>query len=123
MPMPRPRKCRKVCCLPEKDLFGPIGQNYEEDNVVILAVDEYEALRLIDYRGMTQEECGTYMRISRTTVQQIYDSARRKVAQALVEGRLIRIIGGQYQLCDGEEVVCGCGGCKKHRQESESKDE
>ena len=114
--MPRPRKCRKVCCLPVQDVFCPVGQTYEENCAVVLGVDEYEALRLIDYRGMTQEECGSYMQIARTTVQQMYDEARRKVAQALVEGRPLRIVGGQYQLCDGEDVVCGCGGCKKHRQ-------
>ena len=65
--MPRPRKCRKVCCLPVQDVFCPVGQVYQEESAVVLGVDEYEALRLIDYRGMTQEECGSYMRIARTT--------------------------------------------------------
>lgn len=113
--MPRPRKCRKVCCLPQQDIFCPQGQCYEEERAVILGVDQYEALRLIDYQGMTQEECGSYMKVARTTVQQIYDEARRKVSIALVEGRPLKISGGEYQLCKGEEAYCRCGGCKKHR--------
>lgn len=118
--MPRPRKCRKVCCLPVQDTFCPIGVEYEEERAVIMGVDEYETLRLIDHRGMTQEECGTYMQIARTTVQQMYDDARRKVAKALVEGRPLKIVGGQYRLCSGEETYCRCGGCKKHQTMTEN---
>lgn len=80
-----------------------------------MAVDEYETLRLIDKEGFSQEECGKYMRIARTTVQQIYNNARKKVAIALVDGRPLKIEGGDYRLCDGAEQQCGCGGCEKHR--------
>ena len=55
------------------------------------------------------------MAIARTTVQGIYDSARRKLADALVNGKLLRIEGGDYILCDGLEQTCGCGGCRRHR--------
>ena len=110
--MPRPRKCRKVCCLPGNRGFDPVTDGYQPP--VILAVDEYEALRLIDREGFSQEECGAYMKIARTTVQQIYTAARKKLADALVEGRPLRIQGGDYRLCDGSEPFCGCGGCRRH---------
>ncbi len=112
--MPRPRKCRKVCRLPEKNEFVPrMGCPVEE--FIVMTVDEYETIRLIDKQGFSQEECGAYMKIARTTVQQIYTSARQKIAAALVEGRGLRIEGGDYQLCDGQETACNCGGCLKHK--------
>ena len=80
-------------------------------------MDEYEAVRLIDNEGFSQEECSGYMSIARTTVQQIYDSARKKIARALVEGLPLKIEGGDYRLCDGKEEYCGCGGCRKHRRD------
>lgn len=112
--MPRPAKCRKVCCLPENAVFVPTGG--KPCRSVVITVDEYETLRLIDRESFSQEECGRYMGIARTTVQQIYTSARRKLADALVEGLSIRIEGGYYRLCDGKEEACSCGGCRKHRQ-------
>lgn len=113
--VPRPKKCRKVCCLPSVRAFTPVNVNPKQA-VVVLTVDEYEAIRLIDKEGFSQEECGEYMHIARTTVQQIYTSARRKLADMLVDGATLRIEGGDYRLCDGEEVVCGCNGCRKHRK-------
>ncbi|MFI3227690.1 MAG: DUF134 domain-containing protein [Clostridia bacterium] len=113
--MPRPRKCRKVCKLPENIGFVPITQT-EISEPVILQIDEYETLRIIDREGFSQEQCGEYMHIARATVQQIYTSARKKLADALVEGRPIHISGGEYLLCDGKEHKCGCGGCRKHKQ-------
>lgn len=88
----------------------------KEAEPVILQIDEYETLRIIDREGFSQEQCGEYMHIARATVQQIYTSARKKLADALVEGRPIHIVGGEYLLCDGKERKCGCGGCRKHRQ-------
>lgn len=82
--MPRPRKCRKVCCLPDNDGFVPV-RGGEELIPIVLNVDEYESIRLIDREGFSQEQCGEYMRIARTTVQQIYAAARKKLADALVE--------------------------------------
>jgi len=110
--MPRPRKCRKVCCLPKTNEFYSAGG---DGTYITLTVDEYETIRLIDRQGFSQEECAAYMQIARTTAQQIYNSARSKIAEALVEGISIRIQGGDYTLCDGTEHTCGCGGCQKHR--------
>lgn len=113
--MPRPRKCRKVCQMPRSLEFRPVDGNKEKEKI-ILTVDEYEAIRLIDKQGFSQEECSTYMKVSRATVQMIYNSARKKLAEVLVSARSLRIQGGDYQLCDGEEEFCDCGGCKKHRR-------
>ena len=82
--MPRPRKCRKVCRLPLHGEFRPVNGNRK--NIIVLTVDEYETVRLIDKEGFSQEQCGVYMHIARTTVQQIYTSARKKIAHALVDG-------------------------------------
>ena len=117
--MPRPKKWRKVCCLPENRNFGPLpgfGQSAPQaQQEVIMTVDEYEAVRLIDLEGMTQEACAEKMRIARTTVQSIYAEARKKLADSLVNGKLLRIEGGDYELCDGHGARCGVGGCHRRR--------
>lgn len=110
--MPRPKKCRKVCQMPVADTFE---SNSPSNETVTLTVDEYECIRLVDYRGFSQEQCAEYMQVSRATAQLICDTARKKLASALVKGCTIRIEGGDYRLCDGNEEHCGCGGCKKHR--------
>lgn len=114
--MPRPRKCRKVCQMPQIREFRPVGET-AGGNTVVLTVDEYEAIRLIDRQGFSQEECSIYMQVARTTVQLIYNSARKKLADALVDGLPLRIEGGHYQLCAGDEEYCGCGGCWRHRRD------
>ena len=112
--MPRPIKCRKVCQLPDNDGFLPIRGGRTQEPIV-LNVDEYETIRLIDRENFSQEQCGEAMHIARTTVQQIYANARKKLADALVEGRPLQISGGNYRLCDGNESYCTCGGCARHR--------
>lgn len=114
--MPRPKKWRKVCSMPINTRFAPVGKNFIPDEAVVMTVDEYEAIRLIDHEGFTQEECAGYMKIARTTVQQIYNDARKKLSVSLVEGKALLIKGGRYRLCDGKEEYCGCGGCRRHRR-------
>jgi predicted DNA-binding protein (UPF0251 family) len=112
--MARPIKWRKVCCLPERNRFGPIGTSSQENNIIKMTVDEYEAIRLIDLLGFTQEECAKQMSVARTTVQGIYAEARKKLAQSLVNGKILLIEGGEYRLCDG--LGNGCGrGCRRRR--------
>ena len=69
--MPRPRKWRKVCCLPNNNQFGPLGTCVDSESMIQMTVDEYETIRLIDLEGMNQEECANHMNIARTTVQGI----------------------------------------------------
>ena len=96
--MPRPRRCRRIGRFPDHWRFSP--QDGENTEVITLSLDEYEAIRLMDREGMTQEQCAGQMGVARTTVTAIYDSARRKLAEALVEGKALRIGGGSYQLDD-----------------------
>ena len=114
--MPRPRKCRRVCCLPWSAAFGPIGEHTAETSVV-MSVDEYETIRLIDLMEFTQEECAVQMNVARTTVQGIYNDARKKLADVLVNAKGLVIQGGDYTICDSKEESCRCGGCKRHRGE------
>ena len=106
--MARPRKWRRVCCLPESSRFGPLDAPPED--AVTMTVDEFESIRLIDVDGLTQEQCAARMEVSRTTVQGIYDSARKKLGQSLICGKVLHIAGGDYRLCDGQGEHCGrCG--------------
>jgi predicted DNA-binding protein (UPF0251 family) len=121
--MPRPRKWRTVCCLPREDCFGPLGARENPGDAVIMTVDEYETIRLIDLLGLTQEECARQMNIARTTVQGIYNDARKKLAECLIDGRTLKIRGGNYTLCEGEGKYCGCGRCHHHAKERCSEEE
>ena len=113
--MARPRKWRKVCCLPESDRFGPLNAPINQEHFVTMTIDEYETIRLIDLEGFTQEECANQMNIARTTVQGMYNDARKKIAESLVNGKVLRIEGGDYKLCDSLETSCGSGCCRRHR--------
>lgn len=113
--MSRPRKWRKVCCLPESNRFGPLNVQINQEHFITMSVDEYETIRLIDLEGFTQEECANQMNIARTTVQGIYNDARIKLAESLVRGKVLRIEGGDYMLCDGLGKSCGGSGCRRHK--------
>lgn len=104
--MPRSAKCRRVCQMPAHCRFSP--DQPAEGGPVVLAVEEYEAIRLVDFQGLTQEEAAAQMGVARATVQRIYAQARRKLAVFLVEGRPLRIGGGSYALCNRE--TCRRGG-------------
>ncbi|HBR03843.1 MAG TPA: hypothetical protein DD738_14675 [Ruminiclostridium sp.] len=112
--MARPRKWRKVCSLPKSNRFGPLDSPFDAENHVHMTVDEYEAIRLIDLEGFTQEDCSEQMHVARTTVQSIYAEARKKLAESLVYGKVLLIEGGEYQLCEGLGIGCGRG-CHRHR--------
>ena len=116
--MPRPIKCRKVCHFPDILEFRPSNKNgrrgeEDEKEVILLTVDEYETIRLIDKEGYSQEQCAGFMQIARTTVQRIYEIARKKVADAIIDGHPLRIEGGDFRICDGTSSKCGLGGCYK----------
>ena len=97
--MPRPKRCRRICEVPINDMFYPSVDNDLEG--ISLTLDEYEVIRLVDLEGYSHLECAKQMDISRSTVQEIYESARGKIASFIVYGRKLYIRGGNYQ-------VCGC---------------
>lgn len=112
--MSRPKKWRKVCCLPENNRFGPLDSQNNQESFITMSVDEYETIRLIDLKNFTQEECSNHMNIARTTVQGIYNDARKKIAESIVNGKVLKIEGGDYKLCEGDEQSCGAG-CHRNR--------
>lgn len=93
--MVRPQKCRRICKYPDFWSFSPDEASGE---CVELTLDAYETIRLIDWLGKTQGEAAAEMQVARTTVTAIYDSARQKIADALVNGKKIVIAGGHYRL-------------------------
>lgn len=113
--MPRPRKWKRVCCLPESNLYGPLNGPSIDSQIIIMTVEEYETIRLIDLEGLTQEECAERMQVARATVQKIYNDARNKLAESLVNGNILKIEGGDYKLYDQSEQISGCGRCRRKR--------
>ncbi len=110
--MPRPCKRRRICSMPENYSFAPVGGKNVTDTL-LMSIDEYEAVRLIDLENLSQEECAESMNVSRTTAQSIYNSARTKLAECLVKGKALRVEGGDYILC--EESTGKCGFCHKKK--------
>ena len=106
--MPRPPRCRQICGVPQVDTFCPNG--CENTEPILLTLDEYEVIRLVDLEQQTHEQCAAQMDISRSTVQEIYESARSKIAACLVHGKPLHITGGNYRICGGQEAA-HCGRC------------
>lgn len=117
--MARPTKCRRVCSFPEVIEFTPCGE--AGGDTVILTVDEFEAVRLIDKEGLSQKECGAQLGVGRTTAQKIYDAARKKIAEALVSGLALKIEGGDFDLCKGSAVFCYKKDCVKRQIQKQYK--
>lgn len=112
--MPRPCKRRRICAEPSCGHFGPKDESGDGRQIVLMTVDEFECIRLIDLEGMTQEQCANQMNIARTTAQAIYGSARAKLAECLVNEKDLRITGGDYVLCDRKAECRRDGGpCKR----------
>ena len=98
--MPRKKRDRKILVPPVikgMSVFGVRGRKAQE---ISLKIEEYEAIRLLDYRGMTQEEAALLMEVSRPTLTRIYEDARKKVAQSFVEGRDLLFRGGNFFFTD-----------------------
>ena len=119
--MSRPRKYRRICKLPEVTSFSPTNDFIANDkNIIHLSVDEYEAIRLIDYEGMNQEECAKQMEIARTTAQKVYNEARKKISMMLIDGTGLNIEGGSYMICQDSKSGKRCRGCgSDHKNKSE----
>lgn len=101
--MARPRKCRRICQMPRTTRFLPEDGGAGE---ICMSLDEFECIRLIDLMHLQQEECALRMNVARTTVQTIYLSARCKLAEALVQGKSLRIAGGDVRLCERSGGCC-----------------
>ena len=93
--MPRPVRCRRIEQMPAFRSFSP--DDAPDAEVIRLTLDEYETLRLIDAEGLNQEACAGRMNVARTTVTAIYESARHKIATALVRGKRLQIAGGRCE--------------------------
>ena len=108
--MARPRRKRCVSGVPEMKGYKPFGIPMEELLSVTLLFEEYEAIKLCDYLGMKQEEAAVKMGISRPTLTRIYDKARKTVATAFAEMKVILIEGGDYRT---EGQWNRCPGCRR----------
>jgi uncharacterized protein len=104
--MPRPKRCRRVTSLPSCPVFKPAGVPRSSLREIVLTVDEFEALRLADHEGLYQKRAAERMSVSRQTFGRIVEAARRKVAQALVEGHALRIEGGTIEMAETRTFKC-----------------
>ena len=96
--MPRATKLRKIWNFPDYYSFIPEDAETDELETIVLSLDEYETIRLLDHEGLNQEECAVRMGVARTTVTAMYESARKKMISAIVEGKRLRIAGGNIQI-------------------------
>ena len=96
--MSRPFKCRRVAFMPGVTYFKPAGIPLRSLEEIRLSVEEAEALRLKDLEGLEQEQGAEKMNVSRPTFQRVLASARKKMADALLNGKAIRIEGGNYEI-------------------------
>lgn len=103
--MPRPMKCRFVNYMPDIKLFKPAGIPLSNLEIVNLTLDELEAIRLADSEGLYQEDAARRMNISRQTFGNIISSARKKIADALINAKAIKIDGGSVDFID-KKIAC-----------------
>ena len=122
--MPRPKRLRRIMNRPDIRRFGPYDTSPSKE--IALTLEEYEAIRLIDYDGMDQSQAAEVMEVSRQTVGRILRAGRTKVAAAIVEGQHLKVGGGCYRVqgqgkrpgqgpCPGAGRGRGRGGCGRGR--------
>ena len=104
--MPRPKCCRQVGRLPDKIYFKPQGVPSVQLEEVVLSIDELEAVRLADFEGLYQEQAARRMNISRQTFGRIIIAAHEKIADALINGKALKIDGGEIALHKFKTAVC-----------------
>jgi len=95
--MPRPRKCRRVRFRPNITYFKPAGVRIVDLDEVVLTMEEFESVRLIDFENTEQTKAGKMMKISQPTLSRLLKSARKKISEAIIKGKAIRIEGGNYE--------------------------
>jgi predicted DNA-binding protein (UPF0251 family) len=104
--LPRPKNKRKVSNIPEVSYFKPRGIPISELEEVILSFEELEAIRLTDLEGLYQEIAAEKMGVSRQTLGRIIESARKIIADAVINGKAIRIEGGSYVFGKTNKHIC-----------------
>lgn len=107
--MVKPRKKRNVLYPPRTLYFKPHGVPLKNLYEVILTIDEYEAIRLADHKNLKQEDAAKKMNISRPTFTRLVDSARKKIAEAIINGKAIRIEGGSFIFLKNRIRCLNCG--------------
>ena len=96
--MPRTTKCRRIYGFPDYYSFIPEDADAGRIETITLSLDEFETIRLLDHEGLNQEECAVRMGVARTTVTAMYESARKKLVSAVVEGKRLCIAGGNIEI-------------------------
>jgi uncharacterized protein len=104
--MARPIQCRRVSSTPGSSYFKPRGIPLSSLEEVVLTMDEFEAVRLADLEGLYQEAAAGKMKISRPTFGRVIESAHRKIAEALVKGKALKIEGGQVEMVSMRKFRC-----------------
>ncbi len=112
--MPRPVKCRRISCSPKALYFKPQGVPLAELEEVSLTLDETEALRLAHLEGLYQEASAEKMKVSRQTFGNILNAAHKKISEAIIHGKALRIEGGVYT---AEYRIFGCDDCNNEWDE------
>lgn len=111
--MSRPQCCRRVAGRPVASVFHPAGIPVRELDGIVLALDEFEAIRLADLEGLYQEQAAERMSVSRPTFGRILAAAHRKVAEALAHGKALKIEGGTIRMERLGSLRCGCPRCRR----------
>ncbi|MHC4106253.1 MAG: DUF134 domain-containing protein, partial [Planctomycetota bacterium] len=104
--MSRPTKCRRIGFSPDFLYFKPAGVPGKELEEIALTIDELEAIRLSDFEGLYQEDAAKHMNISRQTFGNILISAHKKIADCLINGKMIKIQGGNIEVLKERNFTC-----------------
>lgn len=104
--MPRPYCCRRIGFQPEYNYFKPRGIPADQLQEIDLTLDELEAIRLADFNGMYQAQAAKCMNVSRPTFGRIIESGHRKIAEALIAGKILKFKSGPVELSDNQKYKC-----------------
>lgn len=132
--MPRPRRIRRVYFEPGVTYFKPAGIRLKDMQETVLSIDEFESVRLKDLESIDQEKAAKKMNISQPTFHRLLVEARKKIADALVNGKAIRIQGGNFKMMQqgkgsargnrrgrgfgGPAMTCVCPKCGEKQQKT-----
>ena len=105
--MPRKKKSRHLLAPPAINGLAIIGPKNRAEKIS-LYFEEFETIKLLDYNNMTQEEAAISLNVSRPTLTRIYESARKKIAQCIVEGKDLLIKGGNFEFDDNWYYCSSC---------------